>query len=62
VNDTFWGLVVLAVAIACAAILLRRGMERIAHELEARNTMLSLLGKRQGTRLPTLSDAPKGPR
>jgi hypothetical protein len=57
VNDTFWGLVVLAVAIATAAILLSRGLARIAHELEARNAMLSLLGKRQvAARIPAVSD------
>ncbi len=49
-SDTFWGLLVLALAIAAAGIRLSVALHAIARGLDARNAMLAVLGRQRGIR------------
>lgn len=59
-NDIFWGFVVLALAVLCAANLLRRGLDAIARGLAMRNALLASLGRHTAARVRGItSDEPR---
>lgn len=43
-SDTFWGLLMLSIAVGYGAIVISTGLKHIGQELERRNGLLSTLG------------------
>lgn len=58
-NDTFWGLALVALAIAVGARGIFVALMAIATRLEVRNAMLSLIGK--GARVTAISSSKPAP-
>ncbi len=59
-NDEFWGLIVLAIAVVCAGHDVKQGLREVAAGLSARNAILAMLRQHRGARVRGISkDTPQ---